>query len=217
MRVEAHIEHGTLNRLLHEIAPVRIHMTPPGEGNRWLELDEPSPVQPIIGRGVRLNAVGRFRFDMMGIPLSVRIQRISLVLEPRVVERNGTPLLAFAIDLEEGDLANVPKLFERPMVKRVNRALSPDNTKMVWAFGDTLTQRFLLPSRIEPLDALSVSSSEAEVTVDAKAVHFAFDLALHIERSDELGDVDDEGFDTDWSDPATSAALGRMVAFGADG
>ncbi len=211
MRVEAHLKHATLNRLICDIAPIRIHMAPPGGATRWLELDEPSLVQPVIGRGLRLHASGRFRFHLAGLPLTARIRRISLVLEPHLVEREGMPFLAFSIDLEEGDLAHVPKLFERPLVRRINRALSPKNTKMAWAFADTLTHRFVLPERLEPLDSLAVASRDADVTVDAHAVHFAFDLALEVERFGEIGEDQDVQTSDAFPTPATSAAFEPMA------
>ena len=217
MRVEAHLPHSTLARLIRELAPVRIHMTPPQEGNRWLELEEPSLIQPVPGRGLRVKSKGRFRFDVAGVPLTVRINALSLVFEPKVVTRGGKSRLAFAIDLEEGDLANVPKLLERPLIKRVNHELSPKNTKMAWNFSDSLTNRFELPDQLEPLDAITMAAGEAQVTVNAEAIHFAFELLPHIERKGELVDRDDDdGLDPSRRDPATDAALQSMVAVNAE-
>ncbi|MAQ16423.1 MAG: hypothetical protein CMN30_16730 [Sandaracinus sp.] len=216
MRVEAHLSHATLARLIRELAPIRIHMAPPEEGTRWLELEEPSLIQPVPGRGLRLQSSGRFHFDVAGVPLNVRIKRLSLVLEPQIAERDGRRCMVFAIDLEEGDLANVPKLLERPLVKRLNHALSPKNTKMTWNFSETISNRFELPDRLEPLDALAIASRDAEVTVDAEALHFVFALELHIERKGELSPVDADGLDPESRDPATDAALERLVALSAE-
>lgn len=191
VKIEAHIEHGTLARLLRELAPVRIHMTPPDEGTRWLELDEPSLIQPVPGRGLRLEAAGRFRFDLLRVPLRVEIRRLRLLLEPVVVEKDRSLRLAFAMDIEEGDLVGVPSAIEAPLVRRVNRALSPQDTKLVWNFGETLSKRFALPPRLEPVDALSLAASAGEVVVDRDAVHFSIRLEPEVHRH-ELQPVDDD-------------------------
>jgi hypothetical protein len=184
VKIEAHIEHGTLARLLKELAPVRIHMTPPDEGTRWLELDEPSLVQPVPGRGLRVHASGRFRFDLWRVPVRFGIRRIGMLLEPVVVQREGQPRLAFAIELEEGDLIGVPRLVERPLVRRINAALQPRNTKLVWSFAETLSHHFGMPNRLEPIDGLSLDTSDGEVTVDREAVRFSIRLTPELHRSE---------------------------------
>ena len=217
MRLEAHLPHATLARLIRELAPVRIHMVPPEEGNRWLELDEPSLIQPVPGRGLRIQSTGRLRFDIGGVPLAVRIKALSLVLEPAVVgRRQKTPRLAFAIHLEEGDLAGVPAFLERPMIRRINAALNPESTKMVWAFVDTLTRRFELPDRLEPLDALALTATDGEIHVDEEGTHFAMELQPHFERSGELSEPDDDAFAPSEREPASGPALRRLLGVSAE-
>jgi len=190
VKIEAHIEHGTLARLLRELAPVRIHMAPPEEGTRWLELDEPSLIQPVPGRGLRVHSSGRFRFDLWRVPLRLGIRRIGVLLEPVVVQREGSPRLAFAIELEEGDLIGVPRLVERPLVRRINAVLQPRNTKLLWSFADTLTQRFEIPARLEPVEAISLDTTGGDVSVDEEALHFSVELSPELHR-DELGAPDE--------------------------
>lgn len=181
MKIEAHIEHGTLARLLRELSPVRIHMEPPEEGTRWLELDEPSLIQPVPGRGLRLEAAGRFRFDLWRIPLRMQIRRLVLVLEPVVIEHERSPRLAFAMELERGDLVGVPRAVERLLVRRINRALRPRDTRMVWGFGETLSHRFTMP-RLEPIDGLSLEATTGDVRVDHESVHFSVTLEPDVHR-----------------------------------
>ena len=183
MKIEAHIEHGPLARLLNELAPVRIHMTPPEEGTRWLELEKPSLVQAVPGRGLRVHAAGRFRFDLWRLPVRFGIRRVGMILEPVVVEREGSPRLAFAIELEEGDLIGVPAFVERPLVRKLNAVLQPRNTKLVWGFADTLTQTFDMPHRLEPLDALSLATTQGAVFVDREAIHLSVELRPELHRT----------------------------------
>lgn len=165
-------------------------MTPPEEGTRWLELDEPSLIQPVPGRGLRVHSSGRFRFDLWRLPLRLGIRRIGVLLEPVVVSRDGAPRLAFAIELEEGDLIGVPKLVERPIVRRINTVLQPRNTKLLWSFADTLTHRFEMPRRLEPIEAVSLDTTDGEVSVDEEAVHFSVELTPTLQR-DELATPDE--------------------------
>lgn len=206
MKIEAHIEHSTFARLLSELAPVRIHMTPPDEGTRWLELEEPSLVQAVPGRGLRIIAAGRFRLDLMRIPVKVGIRRVAMVLEPVVVERDGSPRLAFAIELEEGDLVGVPRFVEKPLVRKLNSILQPRNTKLVWGFADTLTRSFEMPNRLEPLDAFALAATGGEVTVDRDALHLAIELRPELLRS-ELPEVEDSDSEGDRPAPASAETL----------
>ncbi len=210
VKIEAHIEHGTLARLLTELAPVRIHMTPPEEGSRWIELDEPSLVQAVPGRGLRIHASGRLRMDVWRVPLRLGIRRIRMLLEPVVVEREGKPRLAFAIELEEGDLVGVPRFVERPLVRRINALLQPRNTKLVWSFADTLTHRFDIPRRLEPVDALSLAATGGQVDVDDQAVHFSVELTPALHRA-ELSEPEEPDA------PATTETLDPRLLLGVAG
>ncbi|MFW6067073.1 MAG: hypothetical protein ACOC97_01955 [Myxococcota bacterium] len=181
-----------IEQLLREFAPIRIHMTPTDEDRRWLELEAPRRIEMVPGRGVRILTSGRARYDLLGIRFPIRIRKLQAVLEPVVVQAEGTDhRLAFAIDIEGGDLVAVPALLDRIVVGRVNQALNPRDTRMVWTFGETLTRSFSMPERLEPLDRLNLRVCDGLVEVDDRQVVFRIGLDASLSRHKERP-TDDE-------------------------
>lgn len=212
MLVETKVRFDTLERLLVELAPLRIHMAPKEENSRWLELEEPTEFQPIPGRGLRIATHGRARFEIGGIPLQFRIKRIQIVLEPVIRVRGGRPELAFGIDIEDGDLGGIPSLLETMVLKRVNKALTPKASKMVWKFGESLTRSFALPDRMEPEQRFGMKVDRGEIEVTAEDFTYRMYVDPRILRDGPLPEIGDEDGDDDLKSPATQEALTKMVA-----
>ena len=211
MHVETFVDAPTLERLVRQLAPVRIHMTPPEEQERWVELEEPSLCELVPERGLRVVTRGRFRIRLAGFAPTFRIRRVQLVLEPLVRVRDDRAELAFAIELEGGDVARVPRFLDRRIVARVNAALTPKDTRLVWGFAETLSGSFGLTPRLEPLDRFEVEAGRGKVEVSEDGVRFRVGLDPELTRAGALdpgGDLEGPGEPR----PATSELLLPRVA-----
>lgn len=174
---------ANIERLLNEFAPIRIHMTPKDEDRRWIELEPPSRIEMVPDRGVRVVTRARVRYTVAGIRVPLRIRRLQALLEPVVVQAGETGhRLAFAIDIESGDLVGVPDVIDGLIVGKVNQALNPRDTRMVWAFGQTLTRSFEMPERLEPLNRLQLAVDDGAVDVDDEKIVFRIGLDASLSR-----------------------------------
>ncbi len=133
------------------------------------------------------------------------------MLEPVIRVRKGHPELAFAIDIEKGDLGGIPSMLENMLLKRVNKALTPKASKMVWKFGESLTRSFALPDRMEPQQRFGMKVDRGEMTVTAEDFTYRMFIDPRILREGPLPEVEESG-DDDLKSPATQEALTKMVA-----
>jgi hypothetical protein len=173
-----------LTRLLGEFAPIRIHLTSQDEDRRWIELERPERVELVPGLGARIVTSGRLRYELIGISVPARIRELSVLLVPTITTAaSGRQSLAFLLEVQKADLAHVPGLIDAALVSKVNGALTPESTHMIWHFGDALERRVALPERLEPLDALATSVSGGGVGVDDERISFTLRLALEVKRA----------------------------------
>jgi hypothetical protein len=177
MYLDAVLTRSEITSLLEQFAPIRIHLTPTDEDRSWVELERPSEITMVPGRGIRAVCSGRVRYAVAGVKLPFAIRRIQVLLEPKIVQlRPGAQRLDFALEIEDADLENIPGLIDRAIVGRVNDALTPEATHMRWEFTRSLDKVFAMPQRLEPLDRVVLSAAAGEVTVSEEGLR----LRLHM-------------------------------------
>src|SRR6185295_757443 len=69
MEIDISLPQSEVVGLLAEAAPRRIHLTEGDEDRRFVELEPPSEVSFVPGRGVRLVTRGRVRHELAGVGL----------------------------------------------------------------------------------------------------------------------------------------------------
>ena len=176
MHLEVRIGRDDVHRLIRQFAPIRIHMTPTDEDRRWIELDEPHAIAMIPERGVSVTCSGRVRYALGPVKLPLSIRSIGILLRPLISKSDtGHHRLEFELQIEDSDLVAIPGVVDQAIMNRVNSALTPEATRMIWEFGATLTKSFQLPNRLEPLDRFDLVVNDAHVTVDELG------LLLHVE------------------------------------
>jgi hypothetical protein len=182
MEIEVVLTRDTVERLIREFSPIRIHMTPTDEDRRWVELDEPQEVTLVPERGVRVICAGRVRYEVLGLKPSITLRNIQVLLEPRVVGGPRGSQLEFEINIEEADLVHVPGLVDDAIVHAVNAALTPQDTHMIVDFATLLTHTFAMPERLEPLKSFRLEVLGGSVHVDAEVLRFRVRLRAELER-----------------------------------
>jgi len=183
MNVEVALTHAELVELLQAAAPVRIHLAEGDRDESYVELERPSHVAMVPGQGVRVITSGRVRHELAGIGLPFEVRRVQLLFCPRIVEGSHGHRLDFGLQVEDGDLANVPGLLEAMLSSRVNRALEPERLGTYWELGKALSSSLPLPKRFEPLDRFLAAARTAQLSVTQDAIVMRLDLAFEITRS----------------------------------
>ena len=184
MNVEISIDEQELVQLLRALAPLRIHMTPSDEDRRWVQLEAPTSVRIEPDVGVHFDTHGRLRYRVSGYNVEATIHKVSVCLVPQVVQNDGSqPRLAFKVNLTDGDLEHVPGLVDDFLVSVVNRALTPQDTGMVWDFGKALSKSFSLPDRLEPLRSIDLSATQGELVVASDCLRLRVGIDVAVKRT----------------------------------
>ena len=184
MDLELRLSLGEVTELLHQLLPLRIHLTSTDEDRRWVELEQPTEISLVPERGVRAVCSGRVRYELAGMAVPLTIRRLQVLLSPRITElAPARQRLDFELQIEEGDLENVPGLVDRALVAKINAMLTPETTGMVFGFSDALKRALHVPERLEPLESLLLGAPGAEVSITTTALLVRLHLTARLERS----------------------------------
>jgi hypothetical protein len=181
--IDVTLRHDELLTLLAEAAPLRIHLTEGDEDRRYVELEAPSEVTFVAGRGVRIVTRGRLRHELAGVGLPFDIRRVQVLFAPEIVSGHHGLRLDFRLRIESADLENVPGVVESVVISRVNQALEPERVHMYWELAHTLSTSVLLPARFEPLDRFLTHARSAQMTVTNESLILRSSLGLALTRS----------------------------------
>jgi len=183
VQVDISLDREEIIELLAQVAPVRIHLTAGDEDRRWVELEPPSEVRFVPGKGVRIVTHGRLRHELAGIGLPLGLRRVQILFSPEVVQGHHGQRLDFRLTVEEADLENVPGLIESMIIPKVNQALEPESLRMYWEVAQTLTFSLPLPERFEPLDRFSTTAKSVQATVTHDALIIRLGIGLDMTRT----------------------------------
>ncbi len=178
MRLHAIVTLADLTALLTQATPLRISMKE--NGRRWIELERPSEVSHVPGKGALVATNGRLQLDIAEVALPVRIRELRLMLAPTLVQ---PAQLVFKLTVERLDVAYVPGLIEEALLPTVNAALAPIAARLAWNFGKTLHASLRIPPRLEPLERFELAVESAQVEVDEERLAFTVDLSTSLTRS----------------------------------
>jgi hypothetical protein len=186
MKIDLQLSRASIAKVIHDFAPVRIHLTPTDEDRNYIELEEPTVIQMVPDRGVRVVCSGRVRYALGPVALPLSMRRLSVLLVPEIVRgRRGRPALGFGIEIEDSDLELVPGLIEGAIAHRVNPALTPTVSPLRFELGEALTKAFQLPERLEPLDTFGIKARDASIAIDEEGLTLSIALELNIRRRKE--------------------------------
>jgi hypothetical protein len=177
VQITARLDETTIKQLLDELLPARVILD--GEDRRrWIEIQPPTKVDFVADRGLRLETSGQIQWVAAGLPITVTLTSVQMMLAPEVVTDPHGGRLVFRPALEELDLKNVPGFLDRGLLGVVNGRLAAEGDELAWDFGKALTVNVPLPPSLEPQVnfQLSVRTATASVLADAIELTMVFDL-----------------------------------------
>jgi hypothetical protein len=183
VQVDLTLHREEIIELLADVAPVRIHLTEGDEDRRWVELERPSEVEFVPGKGVRIVTQGRLRHELGGIGLPLGLRRVQVLFSPEVVAGHHGPRLDFRLTVEEADLEKVPGLVESMIIPKVNQALEPERLHMYWEVAQTLAFSVPFPERFEPLNRFLTKAKSVQATVTQDALILRLGIGLGVTRT----------------------------------
>lgn len=176
MWLEAIFTRDELLALLRRVTPARIPLDRQ-DPERCLWLSKPDSVVFRAEKHIVIHARAQVRWDVLGLTVPVSLRKVSVVLNPEVLESAGEQRLSFGLHIQDADLTGVPAFVEGTLIARVNEALAQADARMSWKFQETLDFKFKLPA-IEPVPrmALRARSGSTKVTDDAFSLLVAWDF-----------------------------------------
>jgi hypothetical protein len=104
----------------------------------------------------------------MTIPVTATSTQLLLI--PTVVTKDGRDELSFSGEIEAIDLRHVPHLVEEVVLTHVNKALATEPARFGWNYIKTLTFGFDMPTRIHPVEQITLGAGSGKVAVTEEAV-----------------------------------------------
>lgn len=177
MWVEAVLLTEDLDHLVGQFAPLTI---PLGAGH--LHLSHPDPCVLLPDVGVRVACRAKLHWPVLGIDVPVTIQSLTLLLRPQISAREHGDSLVVTLEIEDADLAGVPKILDRTITEMANKELIRKEVELSWCFARALTHSFELPKTLTPLDSLALSVQAGRVSVRSDGVGLAVRLHAVVQR-----------------------------------
>ncbi len=169
--------------VFRELAPLRMHLSPPGEDARYIELEPPTEVEFEAGLGIRVVTKGTLKFELAALKVPAHLDRVEFRLMPRVVNSpDGAQRIAFPVEILEGDLRFIPGIADDFLVSCANHALGPGDSQLLWNFNETLSARFKITERLQPVKAIGLSVSRSEVLVTAEELIMRVYYEIDVEK-----------------------------------
>jgi len=151
-----------------------------------VEINEVSLLEIVPQKGIRLEAQGDFEWTFWGIEVPVRIERIRVMLTPKMVKRarpgktEEVVQLAFDVEIEDMDAKYIPDALDRYTAERLNKALA-DATLPAWDFTGTLDFAFKLPPVVQSSNIIILRAVDGTVAVGSE-LHLAVELIARFEK-----------------------------------
>jgi hypothetical protein len=181
MHLQALVPQTEIEALVADLLPLKV-LLGDEDDDRTLSLLEPSAPEFLPGQGLRLGCRAEVRWSVLGVAVPITLRALSVVLSPRIAEREGGPALVFGLSIERADTAGLPARVDAKLVEKVNQALSARQVELAWGFGKTLSHTFALPAMLASLKSLNLTVGESSVEVLPHALRLSLELRAGVTR-----------------------------------
>jgi hypothetical protein len=178
MWAEVIFSRDDLKGLLEQAFPLTIHLDV--ERRHSLSLSDLGEVKLVEDLGLHVVCKARIHWPLLGIDVPVDVSSLALVLIPTIEPGPDGDLLAFRASIEHADFAALPALLDDRITAAINARLSSKGAELSWNFSKALTHLVHVPSRLDPLESLSIRPAwgKARITSDAIVCAVSFHSAL---------------------------------------
>jgi hypothetical protein len=180
MWIEAIITKDDFANAIRSITPVRIHFDDNDKTNRWLFLGQPTNVELVAEKGIRISCPAEIMWSMVGVNVPIKLHTLQVLLRPEIVAKPTGHVLAFNLELEEADFKNIPGFLDNGIMKAVNTALAAQD--LAWDFTKTLTNSVKMPKQLDPIETLEIKVNWGKRRVDDEAVVLVVSFQLDFIR-----------------------------------
>lgn len=181
MHLQALLPQAEIEALVADLLPLKV-LLGDEDDDRTLSLLDPSTPEIVAGRGLRLGCRAEVRWSVLGIAVPITLRALTVVLSPRIAEREAGPALVFDLSIERADMAGLPARVDAHLVDKVNQALKARQVQLAWDIGKTLSHAFQLPAMLASLRSLNLAAGECSVEVLPQALRLSVELRAGVTR-----------------------------------
>ena len=176
MKFTAALTREEIVRFVSEWLPLKVLLGDLKKEDRYLSLSDPTAIELLPGKGLRLACRAQIRWPIMGLTVPITARELIVVLRPTIAILGGHPVLGFGIQIERADLSAVPARLDTAITEALNRALA-ERAKLKWEFGKMLTRSVPMPLMLTSTESIDLFCDHGVVAVTEDG--FTFELAMH--------------------------------------
>lgn len=182
MHLRALLTPDDLTRFLAELTPVRFEFAPEEERERYLVLEPPTSVTLVPDAGLRVETSAWIRWSLSVFTVPIALPQVTVLLRPSIEKSPALDCgcLAFRVEVESMDVANLPAFLDKALMQKVNDELA--HHPLAWDFGKTLSHTFALGKNLPPVDAIALQVDSGEVHVGEDGMSLAVSIGARVVR-----------------------------------
>jgi hypothetical protein len=174
MWLEAILSKGDLTKLVDRLLPLKIDV-----GGGTLGLHEPSEVEIVPEKGLRVRSKALVHWPVLGIDVPIALHELSVLICPEITPDDK---LAFHVEIVHADLASVPNFVDVRITERLNTTLRERHTELTWDFAHALSHVFHFPEALSLAEALSLDVAWGRLRVMEEAIVLAVSFRADVVR-----------------------------------
>jgi hypothetical protein len=163
--------------LLVDVLPIKIRLDDDPDAERYLALDEPTLVEMVEGKGLRIGCAGSVVWSLPVIgTVSMHIKKAQAVLVPSVLDADTRATLRFHFDIEALDFEWVPTLVDKGIAEVIEKRLGAK--PLEWHVSDTFNRSIPMPASVSPPRAIATAVREPSCSVSNVAMSFVIGVSV---------------------------------------
>ncbi len=169
-----------IEAVVRGMVPMRIDLSSEDEGTRTIDIDAVHTFTLVPDRGARATGNVRVEWPVLGIgvPLSIEDLCIDVLI---TLQGNGDDTrLSFQFEIQTADIRNLPGFIEKPIIAKVNDALSGEATILAWSTGKTLSTNVALPKMLQPQRHFQTRVTQANLAITTEGLTLSANLASSV-------------------------------------
>jgi hypothetical protein len=183
MQLTATLTTEELRSLAQSLIPLRADLrADPNDDPRWLDVDELFEAQMIPNQGLSLAARAAIRWPARALLDEFRVQRVDVLLEPRLEPSEQGVALAVAVRFGALDVAWVPEFVEAAVVGAINTRLEKAGAELRWNLSGTLTFGFDEPGEQSNIERVCFGLPNATLEITREGLHLAGEMTIGVRR-----------------------------------
>jgi hypothetical protein len=173
-----------LRSLAHSLIPLRADLrADPDDAPRWLDVDQLIDAHMIPNQGLSLTARAAIRWPERALFDEFRVERIELLLTPRIEPAEEGVGLALEVRFGALDVAWVPNFVSEMVVNAINARLVDAGAEFSWSMSGSLSFGFEEPGVQSNIEHVCFGLPSATIDITSEGLRVEAEMRVGVHRS----------------------------------